>query len=344
LNAAKKIILLLWLLIVASLGNVSASTPGATENRTWEKSLATTETRQAGPLQTLGGHQENGGAGYDYAVDCLLAAETAAWKPTPFNKCFPAGTLVLMADGSRKAIEDVQEGDEVFAGNPEGDEAPCAHRVIAVHKNWTLRLIHVVVEGQDDSEIRATGEHPFWTQKRGWVMAKDLVAGDQLQDQKGEWHRVFSTKSESITCDTFNLSVDGAHTFYAFAGNTAVLVHNTDPIFPLEVRPYSDFGLYPYDNLVGHEMLQNAWLKANGYIGFKAQNPSLALPTDFHVGEVNPRQAAAGLWDRSTLTGQSAYDNIRANIQVLDDAGVPRDVIAEQARAARNFAKSLPCP
>lgn len=54
---------------------MSASTPGATENRTWEKSLATTETRQAGPLQTLGGHQENGGAGYDYAVDCLLAAE-----------------------------------------------------------------------------------------------------------------------------------------------------------------------------------------------------------------------------------------------------------------------------
>jgi hypothetical protein len=75
LNAAKKIILLLWLLLVASLGNASALTPGATENRTWEKSLATAETRQAEPTQTAGRHQANGVAGYDYAVDCLLAAK-----------------------------------------------------------------------------------------------------------------------------------------------------------------------------------------------------------------------------------------------------------------------------
>jgi hypothetical protein len=82
LNAAKKIILLLWLLIVASLGNASASTPGATENRVWQKSLATIETRQAEPTQTADRHQKNGVAGYDYAVDCLLAAEgTVASKP-----------------------------------------------------------------------------------------------------------------------------------------------------------------------------------------------------------------------------------------------------------------------
>jgi hypothetical protein len=78
LNAAKKIILLLWLLIVASLGNVSASTPGATENRVWQKSFSPLETRQAEPTQTAGRHQENGVAGYDYAVDCLLAAEGTA--------------------------------------------------------------------------------------------------------------------------------------------------------------------------------------------------------------------------------------------------------------------------
>jgi hypothetical protein len=78
LNAAKKIILLLWLVLVASLGNASALTPGASENRVWEKSLATLETRQGEPQQTAGRHQENGVAGYDYAVDCLLAAEGTA--------------------------------------------------------------------------------------------------------------------------------------------------------------------------------------------------------------------------------------------------------------------------
>ena len=48
----KKIILLLWLVLVASLGNALASTPGATENRTWEKSFETLETRLGEPLQT----------------------------------------------------------------------------------------------------------------------------------------------------------------------------------------------------------------------------------------------------------------------------------------------------
>jgi hypothetical protein len=76
LSAAKKIILLLWLVLVASLGNALASTPGATENRTWEKSSGPLETRLGESLQTLGRHQENEGAGYDYAVDSLLAAES----------------------------------------------------------------------------------------------------------------------------------------------------------------------------------------------------------------------------------------------------------------------------
>jgi len=61
---------------VASHGNASALTPGTLENRIWEKSWATLETRQAGPLQTTGLHQENGSAGYDFAPDSLLAAKT----------------------------------------------------------------------------------------------------------------------------------------------------------------------------------------------------------------------------------------------------------------------------
>jgi RHS repeat-associated protein len=277
-----------------------------------------------------------------------VAAREGGWKPTPFNPCFAPGTHVLMADGSTKPIEEVEEGDEVLAEDPGEEGEPSAHRVTQVHKNWTLRFIHVAVDedgdGSSDGEVKATGEHPFWTENRGWVAAKDLVFGDQLRDENGRSPRVLSAESVPVTSVTYNLSVEGVKTFFALAGDTALLVHNTDPIFPLEVRPYSHFRLYPGDNLVGHEMLQNAWLKANGYSAFKPQNPSLALPTSFHVSEVNPRQAAAGLWDRTALTGQSAYDNIRANIRVLDNAGVPRDVIAEQARAARSFAKSLPCP
>jgi hypothetical protein len=96
LNAAKKIILLLWLLLVASLGNVSASTPGAGENRVWEKSLATLETRQGEPQQAAGRHQGNGSVAYDNAVDCLLAAEGgvlngANYAQRTFSSTFSSG-------------------------------------------------------------------------------------------------------------------------------------------------------------------------------------------------------------------------------------------------------------
>ena len=93
MNAAKKIILLLWLVIAASLGNVSALTPGASENRVWQKSFETLETRLVEPLQTLGGHQENGVAGYDDAVDCLLAADTGALKLNIFGEGEAPGFL-----------------------------------------------------------------------------------------------------------------------------------------------------------------------------------------------------------------------------------------------------------
>ena len=74
MNAAKKIIVLLWL-VLASVGYVSALASGPTENRTCEKFAAGLETRQADLLQTADRHQENGGVGYDAALDSLVVAE-----------------------------------------------------------------------------------------------------------------------------------------------------------------------------------------------------------------------------------------------------------------------------
>jgi len=89
LNAAKEIILLLWLLLVATLGNVSAFTPGAGENCIWEKSLATGEMRPVEPSPTAGGRQENEGATYDVAPDYLLAAEATGPREMPWRADFP---------------------------------------------------------------------------------------------------------------------------------------------------------------------------------------------------------------------------------------------------------------
>ena len=95
---------------MASLGNASALTPGASENRIWQKSFATLETRLAEPLQTLGGHQENEGAGYDYAVDSLLAAEGGT--ATAYRAINPA-----FADSTEASGQFYQSGAAGRLGN-----------------------------------------------------------------------------------------------------------------------------------------------------------------------------------------------------------------------------------
>jgi hypothetical protein len=105
--------------------------PGATENRVWQKSFETLETRQAEPLQTLGGHQENEGAGYDYAVDSLLAAEDAtqigyhATDPANVDSILNGGLNNSAAGrlgGEGVYVNDTQEGAiaEYMARNPNG--------------------------------------------------------------------------------------------------------------------------------------------------------------------------------------------------------------------------------
>jgi RHS repeat-associated protein len=269
--------------------------------------------------------------------------------PGPFSWCFPAGTMILMADGSTKPIDKIKEGDWVFADDPEDKDGLIAKQVIQLHHNWTERFIHVQIDvdgdGESDGSIRATGEHPFWTENEGWVHAKDLKKGDLFLTDEGHQPLVLFVDSIPAVEATFNLSVDGINTYFAYAGHTALLVHNAQPVTEWGVFRYGDINakINLKDGLDGHEMLQNAWLKHHDYLAYKRDNPSLALKQDFHRSTVNPLQKNSGLWNKSNLLNQSAYDNIRANINVLKNAGVDRSVIAKQAWEAKSFANSLPC-
>ena len=54
----------------------------------------------------------------------------------PYEHCFAAGTAVLMADGSYKAIETIQRGEMVLAVSDRDPEGPVeARRVVAVYHN-----------------------------------------------------------------------------------------------------------------------------------------------------------------------------------------------------------------
>ena len=247
-----------------------------------------------------------------------------------------------------RAIEDIREGDEVLADDPDDTEPASAHKVSQVHRNWTKRLIHVAVDndrdGTADGEVLATGEHPFWTKSRGWVFAKDLTGEDELLDEHGQFHRVVSAKSVPTVCPTFNLSIEGTHTYFVLAGRTPVLVHNA---YEYQVGTYGSLngGANIGDGFFAHEPLPNAWLRANGYAsGVRlSQNPAIALTGETH-GIINGLQETWGIKNADILRSITAEEALEANLRFMQEARVPNGPANQVTENALKFAEQLPCP
>lgn len=91
------------------------------------------------------------------------AGKKVACKVTK-KACFVAGILVLTEDGNIP-IEEVEEGDYVYAENPETGEKGLK-RVVQTFINESEELIHVYV---NQEEIVATPQHPFYVIEKGWI-------------------------------------------------------------------------------------------------------------------------------------------------------------------------------
>ncbi|GIM87193.1 type IV secretion protein Rhs [Salinispora arenicola] len=147
---------------------------------------------------------------------------------------FLPGTHVLMADGSTKPIEDVKVGDLVIATDPETSttEARLVTHIIVGDGVKQLVQIAAKEDAHNVGSIVATDEHPFYSPGKGtWTDAEDLRAGDPLLTSGSEHIYIASTRSWSEHQKVYNLTVDGLHTYYVIAGNTPVLVHNTNGCF-----------------------------------------------------------------------------------------------------------------
>ena len=135
--------------------------------------------------------------------------------------CFVAGTLVETEDG-QKPIEEVEVGDKVLSENPETGEI--AYKTVEeTYINETDELIHVHVNGET---ISATPNHPFYVDKFGWILAKNLRAGDILVLSNGEFVVVEWIQHEILEnpIKVYNFEVQDFHTY--FVGESSVLVHN----------------------------------------------------------------------------------------------------------------------
>ncbi|MGW6804285.1 polymorphic toxin-type HINT domain-containing protein [Streptomyces sp. NPDC055039] len=166
------------------------------------------------------------------AVRYGLSAAKKGGRGGGCTQCFLAGTEVLLADGSTKNIEDVKVGDKVLATAPEtGETGPReVSRLIVTEDDRHFNKLSIAT-GDGIESLTATYEHPFWSpSEHRWVEAANLAPGMTLLTDDGTTVIVTANHAFTKHARTYNLTVDGIHTYYVLAGATPVLVHNSNCI------------------------------------------------------------------------------------------------------------------
>ncbi|GCD42220.1 polymorphic toxin-type HINT domain-containing protein [Streptomyces paromomycinus] len=154
--------------------------------------------------------------------------------PTPNS--FVPGTTVLMADGTRKPIEEIRTGDKVLATDPETGSTKAEAVVATIIGDGSKDLVKITVRADDgkggaqagDGALIATAGHPFWVPDlKKWVDAGDLKPGMWLRTSSGTWVRIDAVQAWTQNATVHNLTVESTHTFYAGTGaGQALLTHN----------------------------------------------------------------------------------------------------------------------
>ncbi|MER5645593.1 polymorphic toxin-type HINT domain-containing protein [Streptosporangium sp. NPDC002524] len=170
---------------------------------------------------------------------------------------FVAGTLVLMADGTQKPIEDVEVGEYVLATDPETDRTEARAVTVLISGEGTKNLVKITVDTDGDrgdatSPITATDEHPFWVPTLSkWTDAGELQPGMWLQTSAGTYVQITAIKKWTTTRRVYNFTVDDIHTYHVVTGGNAVLVHNDGPgadniyggsLYKEHLRQWSKYG------------------------------------------------------------------------------------------------------
>ncbi|MCG6039561.1 toxin C-terminal domain-containing protein, partial [Acinetobacter baumannii] len=143
--------------------------------------------------------------------------------------CFDDDTPVLTKDGYKRIVE-IKEGDLVLARHEEtGEIAYKPVKRVFVIPNRRIYLLKTIDGVGKENIIEVSDDHPFWVVDKKWVDSIDLKEGDQLLDANNQVHKVVSITETDRVETTYNLEVEGYHTY--FAGDANVWVHNANCIF-----------------------------------------------------------------------------------------------------------------
>ncbi|MFF2631202.1 DddA-like double-stranded DNA deaminase toxin [Kitasatospora griseola] len=175
-------------------------------------------------------------AAWNWMTGVKKAATTVA--KTCARNSFPAGTLVLMGDGTTKPIEQIQAGDTVQAADPQTGESGPRRVEATIYTPDDFDFTELTVASPDKGQqgtVTATDHHPFWVQNTTqWTYAGDIRPGDTLRTDTGATAQVASIRHWTALQPAYNLTVADLHTYYVLAGTTPLLTHNINcaEVFP----------------------------------------------------------------------------------------------------------------
>ena len=160
-----------------------------------------------------------------------------------FTDCFIKGTLVLTSIGLLK-IEDIKEGDEVWAYNEETGEK-ALKKVVNLFRKETKEWMHLFVENpisKVTEEIICTPSHRIYIKEKGWLKASEILVNDEVllyNNNSGIVRKIELEKLEHPEV-TYNFEVEDYHNY--FVSEESVLVHNDcNPIDSINNCKYKEY-------------------------------------------------------------------------------------------------------
>ena len=165
---------------------------------------------------------------------CFVEDTKVAWKRGEVKPVENANE-VLSGEGSIEALANAFSKGEsiwVIARNSETGDSEWRQVTDAFKRTvYELVEIELVEKGNDPKNIvetvTGTADHPFFTSS-GLVQMGQLVAGTEVQARDGSYLIIKSIRViyRHDGVDVYNLTVEGAHTYFAGSSHGGVWVHN----------------------------------------------------------------------------------------------------------------------
>ncbi|MFJ5609213.1 polymorphic toxin-type HINT domain-containing protein [Streptomyces sp. NPDC093221] len=170
-------------------------------------------------------------AGSGSASGGTRAADAAPKSGAGCKLSFSPATPVLLDSGKSKPINDIAVGDKVKTADPDSGKNDGSHAVTATWVNHDDDLVDLTVQapGAKPATIHTTSKHPFWDDTtHTWVPAGHLKSGHALNTDRNQHVTVLAVHTTPGAANRYNLTVANVHTYYVLAGQTPILVHNSN--------------------------------------------------------------------------------------------------------------------